>query len=164
MSWRDRTVEEAVVGDRHPFGAATVTDPYDAPRVDMAGERAAGDRTCFRLIDKRVGVAECRGRGVLRTRLRVVVVAHHHVAIGGQVISDMVVPPEIMAVATADDDEGQSAHCGNVGRKVEVFAELVARNAEVRGDGGVKVVNLFGDGVRPCHCGVGYHIEPGFAA
>lgn len=163
VSRRDGSVKQTVIGNRYAFRTAAVTDPEDAVRVEVADERAAGDGTRLRLVDERVGVAKRRGRGEERSRLRVVVVAHHHVAVRGQVIADVVVPPEIVPIATADDDDGESAHRGDVGREVEVLPELVAGNTEASGNAGVEVVDHFGHCVRTGSRSVVHDVEAGFA-
>src|SRR4030095_10600266 len=92
----------------HALPSAAVPDPDDPGGVDVPVQHAARDRGL--LADDGVGVLEGGGGGGLDAGLGVVLVAHHDVAVGGQVLLQVVVPGVVVAVAVADDHERELAH------------------------------------------------------
>ncbi len=71
----------------------------------MADQRAAGDGACLGLIEERVGVAELRRRGVVGIGTGVVRNADDDVAVRREMVSDVVVPLEIVPVAMTEHDQ-----------------------------------------------------------
>src|SRR6267143_4088266 len=124
---------------------------------------SARDRARLRLVDECIRVTERRRRGKLRSRLRVVVMTHHDVAVRRQVIADVVVPPEFMTVSATNNDERQAAHRRNAGRKVEILAELGPWNPEASRHSRIKVVDLLRHCVRTGRRSVRDHVEASVA-
>src|SRR5262249_27489898 len=79
-------------------------------------------------------------------------------------VADMAVPPEIVAVAVADDDQRPLAHGGDAGWIVEILAEKSPWNAEGRADTRVDVVDELRYRERTRRRGVVHDIESGLAA
>ena len=130
----------------------------------MADERAAGNCPRLRLIDKGIGMAQCRGGGAGRAGHRVVVVAKDDIAIRSQVVSDVVVPIEAVSVAMTDNDDRQFAHRSDVGWKVEILAPTGGGNAERRSNASVNTIDHLGHGLWTCRRRVVHDVETRFTA
>ena len=130
MCWCDGAIEQTVVSNGDTFRAAAVADPNDAPWIDVADERAAGNCASLRLIDKSIGVAQRRRSGAARAGPGVVVVADDDIAVRRQMVSDVVVPTEAVSVAMTDHDDRPFAHCSDVGWKIEILTPTEGGNTE----------------------------------
>ena len=125
---RGRVVRDSVIGDRDSLCTTTVPDPGYAVRVNVPHEDPATDS--IQLIEEGVGVPQGRERGIQHTRLRIIVMTHHHVAVGGHVEADVVVPLVVVAIAAADDDQRKLAHRGDVRGVVSVLVRPAGYDAE----------------------------------